>query len=79
MVKLNVPVASCDLPFRVHGQNLKYVVTFYDGSEYVAYKVCYSICQMFNALKVRLSWDDKIVAVRVYHPNGVGLCCCSRS
>lgn len=76
MVKLNVPVPVCDLPFRVHGLNMKYVVTFTDGSEYVAFGILYSVRQMFDSLVQRVGFDSNIEAVRVYCPNGVGLCCC---
>lgn len=79
MVNLFVPLPVCDLPFRVHGQNMKYVVTFSDGSEYVAFGILYSVAQMFNSLQNRLRMDSNIDAVRVYCPNGVGLCCCYRS
>lgn len=78
MVKLIVPVPVSDLPFRVHGMNMKYVVTFSDGSEYVAFGILYSVAQMFNSLQNRLRMDSNIEAVSVYCPNGVGICCCYR-
>lgn len=78
MVKLNVPVPVCDLPFRVHGKRMKYVVTYFDGSQYVAFGFLYSVRQTFDALVRRLNFDSKIDAVTMYCPDGTPLCCCYR-
>lgn len=78
MVKLYVPVATCDIPERVNGVQARFVVTYVLGVTQVYHGRIGSVSRLFSALKGRLVRDCSIVDVQVFLPSGRFLCECQR-
>ena len=78
MVKLYVPVATCDIPERVNGVEARFVVTNFLGITQVHYGRIGSVSLLFSALKKRLLRDKTIIDVQVFLPSGRFLCECQR-
>ena len=78
MVKLYVPVATCDIPERVNGVQARFVVTDLFGISRVYSGRIGSVSGLFHALKMRLLRDDTILDVQVFLPSGRFLCECGR-
>lgn len=78
MVKLYVPVATCDIPERVNGVEARFVVTDLFGNSHVYNGRIGSVSRLFSALKDRLVRDRSIIDVQVFLPSGRFLCECQR-
>ena len=78
MVKLYVPVATCDIPERVNGVQARFVVTDLFGVTRVHFGRIGAASDLFYALKMRLLRDDTILDVQVFLPSGRFLCECQR-
>lgn len=78
MVKLYVPVATCDIPERVNGVEARFVVTNLFGVTQVHHGRIGSVSRLFSALNDRLVRDRSIIDVQVFLPSGRFLCECQR-
>lgn len=78
MVRLRVPVATCDIPERVNGVQARFVVSYVCGAvrEYPGRIGAVSL--LFRDLRARLERDLSISYVRVILPSGRLLCSCQR-
>ena len=78
MVRLYIPTPVLEIPERVHGQALRFVVTYVSGCSFDYPGRCGAVSRLFSALRDRLGRDRSIVDVCVYLPSGRLLCECYR-
>lgn len=78
MVSLYIPTPVLEIPERVHGQALRFVVTYCHGGSRVFSGRCGAVSRLFSALRGRLVRDRSILLVEVYLPSGRLLCSCQR-
>lgn len=78
MVKLYIPVATCDIPERVNGVRARFVVSYAFGVDREYFGAIGSVVLLFRALRARLVRDRSIWLVRVFLPSGRLLCECQR-
>lgn len=78
MVKLFVPVATCDIPERVNGVNARFIVSYVSGIDREYRGRIGAVSLLFRDLRARLARDLSISYVRVILPSGRLLCSCQR-
>lgn len=78
MVKLVIPVPTCDIPERVNGQVCLFRVSYVFGQDRDYSGRIGSVSCLFRSLKDRLLRDRKIACVQVFLPSGRCLCECHR-